>query len=311
MTTLIDWHAHHTAPELVERFVKAGRSAPTIDDEDSPDFSRRIADMDSRGVELQLVSQSAGLNADGFGAEQAMLMVHLSNDLIGERIAPFPDRLFATIATTLQDVPGSVAEIRRLAGKGFRAVMMYAQPDAIGRPETEPFFSTTAELGLPIFLHGGGAGVFRPPGLELLEDEGRGVLASALSEAAVSDCVVRMIAAGLFDRYPDLQVVIRSGGGVLPLLLNRLWWKHKGPDGEREYREILLEHFLADCASVNPRTLEFLVDQMGEDGVVFGSDYCGGSKGPLDRAIGVVEAQKDASRVKSLMEHNSRRLLGV
>ena len=115
-----------------------------------------------------------------------------------------------------------------------------------------------------------------------------GVTVSAGADATVSDFCVRLIAAGTFDRYPNLQIVIRSSGGSVPLLLSKLWWKHKSPGGEeRRYDEILLDHFLVDCASASPRKLQFLMDTMGEDRVVFGSDYCGGS-GPLEKAVAFI-----------------------
>lgn len=117
-----------------------------------------------------------------------------------------------------------------------------------------------------------------------------------------------MIASGLFDRYPQLQVVIRSGGGGVPLLLSKLWWKHHGAKGEHRYSEVLLEHFLVDCASVNPRTLQFLIDTMGEERVVFGSDYCGGL-GPLEKAVTVIDDAPYPEHLKSLTERNALRLL--
>ena len=78
-----------------------------------------------------------------------------------------------------------------------------------------------------------------------------------------------MIASGVFDRYPDLRIVIRSSGGGLPLLLHR-FFEAQGPKGEQPYSEIFLEHFLIDCASSDARTLSFLIDTMGEEHVVFG-----------------------------------------
>jgi predicted TIM-barrel fold metal-dependent hydrolase len=144
----------------------------------------------------------------------------------------------------------------------------------------------------------------------LLEDSGQGVTVSAHADAAVSDCVVRMIAAGLFDRYPGLQIVIRSGGGGVPLLLSKLYWKHKGQNGEQRYSDVLIQHFSVDCASAKPRTLQFLVDTMGEDRVVFGSDFCGGL-GPLQRAMPVIELQPDPDGVRAMTEQNSRRLLRI
>ncbi len=121
---------------------------------------------------------------------------------------------------------------------------------------------------------------------------------------------MRTIAAGVFDRYPDLRIVIRSSGGSIPLLLHKLWWKHKTAEGEKRYSEVLREHYLVDCANGDARTLAFLVDSMGEANVVFGSDYCGGL-GPLDKAVQVVQDQPRPERIRQLMEANSRRLLGV
>ncbi len=310
MPMLIDWHAHHTAPEVAERAGQISGRAPRPDPYDSPDFARRIAEMDGAGVDVQLISQGAGLNADALPPDQAMQLVRASNDAVADRVAPYPDRLFGNIAITWNDLEGSAAEIDRMAARGFKAVLMYARPDTADRAEAEPIFAKIDELGLPIFLHGGGAGGRRDAGLERLEDGGQGVIVSALADAAVSECVVRMIAAGVFDRHPGLHVVIRSSGGGIPLLLSKLWWEHKGPEGEQRYSEVLLDHFLVDCASASPRTLQFLIDTMGEDRVVFGSDYCGGL-GPLEKGVRVIAEQPDPTRIRALTERNSRRLLRI
>jgi predicted TIM-barrel fold metal-dependent hydrolase len=308
MAQLIDWHAHHTAPELAAEFAARGARAPRVDDEDSPDFARRVAAMDSAGVDVQLVCQGA-VNADRFPAAEAGKLVELSNAVIAERIAPFAGRLFGILAVSLQDIAGSVEQIHGCAGRGFRAVLLYAQGEMLTRPETEPLFAAIAEARLPIFLHGGGQ-TAAAPGLDRLEDGGQGVVASAHADAGVSGCVARMIAAGLFDRYPQLQVVIRSGGGGLPLLLSKLYWKHHGPSGEQRYSDVLLEHFLVDCASVNPRTLQFLIDTMGEERVVFGSDFCGGL-GPLQRGVRVIHDSPHPEHLRSLTERNALRLLHI
>ena len=49
---------------------------------------------------------------------------------------------------------------------------------------------------------------------------------------------------------------------------------------------------------------------MGEERVVFGSDYCGGL-GPLEKGLMAIEGQEDPGRVKSLTEKNSQHLLGL
>ena len=311
MPSLIDWHAHHTPPELAEEFADLTGRVLHMDSYDSPDFSKRIKEMDVAGVEIQLVCQSAGMDADQLPADKAMEMVRKSNDLIAERIAAYPDRFMGVLAISLKNIEGSVNEIQRMSSRGFRAVLIYPRVDGemvVDRPETDPVFQKIAELGLPIFLHG--VTTSKDPSLRRLEDGGAGVSYSALADANISECVVRMIASGLFDRYPEMHVVIRSGGGGLPLLLNKLFWRHKGPRGEQRYSDILLEHFLVDTAGVNARTLQFLIDTLGQERVVFGSDYCGGL-GPLQKALPVIEQQSDPTHIKSLTERNSRRLLGL
>jgi predicted TIM-barrel fold metal-dependent hydrolase len=129
MATLIDWHAHHTPPELIERFTTLGQKAPRMDPEDSVDFGRRIADMDAAGVDVQLVCQGAGANGDRFPAETAMELVRLSNDTIANRIAPYADRLLGGIVVTFKDAEGSILELDRMAARGFRAVQIYASPE--------------------------------------------------------------------------------------------------------------------------------------------------------------------------------------
>ncbi len=312
MPLLIDWHSHHTPPELVERLASLGGRRSRIDDYDSPDFSKRVKEMDEVGLDLQLVCQGAGVHADFLPPDNAMDLVRESNNLLAQRLADHRDRLMGVMAISQINIESSVAEIDRMAAQGFRAVLMYSSVKGevlVDRPESEPLLAKIAQLNLPIFLHGGG-GSRSDPSLKRLEDGGAGVSASALADAGVSECVVRMIASGVFDRHPNLQVVIRSGGGGIPLLLNKLFWKHKGPDGERRYSEILLEHFLVDTASVNARTMRFLLDTLGSERVVFGSDYCGGL-GPLKKAMPVIEDQPDSSSVRSVTERNSRRLLHI
>ena len=310
MPALIDWHSHHTAPELIDEFVRLTGKPPSPDPYDSPDFDRRRRELDEAGIDVQLVCQGAGLYADRLPPETAMALTRRSNDIIAERIAPHAGRFVGVIAVSLKDIPGSVKEIERMAAEGFRAVLLYPKTGEeflLDRPEADPLFAKIAELRLPIFLHG--ATSTSDPTLKRLEDGGAGVVYGVVADATVNECVLRMIAGGVFDRHSDLKIVIRSGGGGLPLLLKRLSWKHKGGD-ERSYSAILLDHFLIDTASLDARTLGFLLETMGEGRIVFGSDYCGGL-GLLKKGVAVIEQQSDPARIKTLTERNSRRLLAL
>jgi predicted TIM-barrel fold metal-dependent hydrolase len=309
MATWIDWHSHHTAPELAETFLRLTGKRPHIDDFDSPDFAARVKAMDEVGLDIQLVCQGAGLYPDQLPTDQALHAVRQANTVLAERIAPYRDRLLGVAALSLKNIDGSLQELERAAAQGFRAALLYPTVDGeiiMDMPEMDAIYDKISELGWPIFLHG--AGLANKPALKRLEDGGAGVAYAVLSDAEISECVARMIAAGVFDRHPHLHIVIRSSGGGLPLLLHRFFWKHKGPGGERRYSDIFLDHFLIDCASSNARTLSFLIDTMGEERIVFGSDYCGGL-GPLRKCFAAVNEQTNPQHIERFTEKNSRRLL--
>jgi predicted TIM-barrel fold metal-dependent hydrolase len=307
---LIDWHSHHTATEVAEQVVSMGGRAASSYPQDSPDFGQRVGALDDAGVDMQIVSPGGGLNSDFFDAKVSMELVGMSNDVIAERISPYRDRLIGSVAVSYKDAEASANEIERMAGEGFRAVVLYANGDQATRPESEPIFARAEELGMPIFLHGGGAGTTRPPGIERLEDEGRGVMSSSGADAPVANCVMQMIASGLFGRYPGLSVVIRSGGGGIPLLQSKMSWTHHGEAGDQQYSEIFRSHFLVDTANVDARTITALRFLMGDDGVVFGSDY-GGGVGLLREAVFKIDAQPDPDTIRAATDHNSRQLLSL
>jgi aminocarboxymuconate-semialdehyde decarboxylase len=313
MAGMIDWHSHHTAPEYAEKCVELGIGSPGVDPEDSPDFVARRAAMDAAGIDLQLVSQTARAGADSLSVEDEMALLRTSNDIIGERIATDRDRFIGSIAVSFRDVPGSIDEIDRNVPRGFRAVLIYPQVAGTflsDRPESQPLFARIAELGLPIFMHGGGGTRGATPDMAHLEDEGMGVAASIYADAAVTESCMRLIAAGTFDRHPNLRIVVRSSGGGLPLLLKKMSYYHKSEGPTRKYSDMFLEHFRIDCASASSRALAFFIDHMGEQSVVFGSDYCGGL-GPLSRAMPVLDEQSTPDRYREILNRNSRDLLRI
>ena len=150
----------------------------------------------------------------------------------------------------------------------------------------------------------------RPAGVDRLEDDGRGVMSTSGADAPVSNCVMQMIASGVFDRYPGVRVVIRSGGGGVPLLQSKMSWTHHAKGGDKQYSEIFSKHFLVDTANVDARTITALRFLMGDEGVVFGSDY-GGGLGLLRDAVSNIDAQPDPLGMREATERNSRELLNL
>ena len=312
MAALIDWHSHHAPSAVIDRVVAYGRPQPRLDEDDSADFELRRRQLDEAGIDLQLVALPATIDTESLPPEQALALAQVANDALAERVNVDPQRFLGVISVTMKDIPGSVAEVQRMAGRGFRAVMLFPRCDGemlVDTPEAAPLFATIAALDLPVFLHGGGG---MPNGLRLdyLEDDGAGLTSSIINEAGICEWAVRAIACGLFDRHPNLRVVIRSGGGLAPMLINRLNHRHLRADGSaKDYRAVLLQHFAVDSRT-DPRTLSYIIDHMGEQSLVFGSDFGGGSGG-MKHSLISINRQPDPERVKALTERNTRRLLKI
>ena len=82
MATTIDWHSHHTAPEISDRIKDLTGKRPHIDALDSPDFSKRIREMDEAGIDVQLICQGAGVYADQLPPDQALDIVRMNVTLL-------------------------------------------------------------------------------------------------------------------------------------------------------------------------------------------------------------------------------------
>ena len=130
----------------------------------------------------------------------------------------YPERFpgFAA-ALCLTDVEGSVAEARRaVKDLGARGVLIYTNVagEPLDDPKFEPIFAAMAELDLPIWLH--------PVGTASMPD----YPAEKKSRFEMWWCfhwpyetsvaMVRMVFAGLLDRYPKLKIITHHLGGMIP-----------------------------------------------------------------------------------------------
>ncbi len=172
---------------------------------DSPDFSKRIREMDEAGIDVQLICRGRRL-CDQLPPDQALDIVRMSNNVLAERLEGHKDRLLGVTALSLKNIAASVAEIDRTAKQGFRAVLLYPhrrRQMLVDTPEMDPIFAKISELNLPIFMHGAGTAQRSVPCPSSKWRRRRRY--AVLSDREVAECCLRMIASGLFDRYPNLN----------------------------------------------------------------------------------------------------------
>lgn len=138
-----------------------------------------------------------------------------------------------------------------------------------------PLFTVIEEMQLFTFMH--------PTGSYLsagLHEFTLPIVVGWPTETAVA--VARLIFSGTLRRHPRLKLVLAHGGGTLPYLLGRLDLAYSAPRHEanpacRGHIDRPPSHYLRqlyfDTAVLNPKTLWYLIDEMGADRVLFGSDF--------------------------------------
>jgi aminocarboxymuconate-semialdehyde decarboxylase len=236
------------------------------------DLEARVREMNRIGVRVHALSLTFPMVywADGdLGAHLARVM----NDAMSEAHVAYPDRFVALMTLPMQDPARAVDEIDRAARlPGMRGV--YLGTNVNGRELDDPAFlpvwTRIHELGLPTFLH-----PIDVVGASRLAPYYLGNLLGNPFETAVA--AAHLIFGGVLDRFPKLHVSLPHAGGALPYLVGRL---DKGRKTRPELAHMTrspsayLRRFSYDTISHAPASLRYLIDLVGADRVMIGSDYC-------------------------------------
>lgn len=242
---------------------------------------RRIADMDVAGIDVQVMSLTApGL--EQLDASEAVPLAREENDRLAEAVRQYPERFagFATLPTSAPDTAAD--ELERMVSKhGFKGALINGHTR--GRYLNDTFFWPILEraeaLQVPIYLHP------TPPPQAVRDTYYAGFapeVSAILStggwgwhiETAVH--IIRLILGGVFDRYPQLQLVIGHMGEALPFMMPRISanlpttvTKLQRPLGAY-FRENL--HYTFGGFNWTPTFLDLLL-QVGVERILFSADY--------------------------------------
>ncbi len=262
----------------------------------------RIDDMDAMGVDIQVLSPSPTQYYYWAEPELAERICRLQNEHIAEQCQRHPDRLLGLGAVALQhpELAARQAEdcVRRLGLKGVEISSTANQKD-LSAPEFEPFWRAVDRLGCVVFLH--------PLGTSLGERVNTHYLANLIGQPLETTIALsKLIFDGVLDRHPRLKLLAAHGGGYLPAYPGRN--DHGAavrPEAgvQRDRPSEYLRRIWFDTAVHSPQALRHLIDTVGVDRLVVGTDY------PFD--MGHYDAHGLLAQVPGLTPFERSRILGL
>ena len=249
------------------------------------DINEKIKFMNTHSIDISVISL-ANPWLDWVPASEASKAAQVINDEVNAECGKFPGRLFAFATLPLSGGKNVIVdEIQRLKGLRFMRGIILGTTGlgkGLDDPELLPIFKSLQEAKLPIFLHPH----YGLPGSvwgERANDYGH-VLPLALGfPLETTIAVTRMILAGVFEKVPELQMILAHSGGTLPFLAGRIesciahdaHLKAEGKlgKGRKTVWEVLKKNIYLDAVIYGEVGLKAAIQASGEDRVMFGTDH--------------------------------------
>lgn len=284
----IDTHCHWAPKPYMQALMEAGDHR--VYDPLNYDMDRRRKWMDQRGMQTLLLTLNGGMPWQWVKPEQGVRMAQICNDSAIEAHKTYPDRFIAGIEVYAADSDLALKELNRVAGQpGLRAVHLpnsLAGREYLFEPAYGPFLARCEELGYPL--------VFHPLDEAVNYYGGNTRLADLFSESAnfgnalgfpfeTATTAGKFIVSGTLDKYPKLDIILPHSGGCFPYVAGRV-------DHATAGRKLNLQHpfmdyvrrFHYDTLTYYPETLRFMINLVGSDRVVIGTDNAFGATQPMD-----------------------------
>ena len=289
----IDLHCHFIPPAILDRIARDGKAHSIVVTDDERvsfagrgatqrwprgmrDLADRLERMDAQGVDLQVVSAWMDFSAYELDATDGAWLARTLNELTIEAISPHRDRFRAMAAVPLQAPELAGEELRYACTElGMVAVEIATTlgSSELDDPKLEPFWRAAEELRVLVLVHP----IHKSIGFDRLSrsyflDN----IVSNPAEATVA--AANLIFGGVLAAHPELKVCLTHGGGFLPYQVGR---QDRGYEARPEVTATnigslpssFLRRFYYDTVVHSTESLRFLVERVGADRVVMGSDY--------------------------------------
>jgi aminocarboxymuconate-semialdehyde decarboxylase len=283
--TIVDVHAH-VSPDWLQvpgdpRAAASGLDLrPVLKGLKSQTVAERLADMDRLGVGMQVLSTQGQLYCADADARAVLTLHRQCNEYVAAMVAGNPDRFAGLAVIPLQDVDLAVAELTRAhAELGLAGVMVGDHVNGLlwDEPRFEPFWAAAESLGSLVLVH-------QAPPTVVAPRVNRYQLSNTIGNLVERTITfATLIFGGIMDRHPDLRVLLAHGGGYACFGAGRIDWGWQWRDDVHatvpEPPSSYLGRFYYDTIVHSEPALRFLIDSVGADRVLFGTDYPGFAAG--------------------------------
>ncbi|ETN41168.1 uncharacterized protein HMPREF1541_03103 [Cyphellophora europaea CBS 101466] len=254
------------------------------------DLEERLRHMDAEGVEymlLSLTSPGPQGQPDPAVAEQT---ARAANDWLAGEAAKHPTRFGGLAALSMHNATQAAEELKRAVGLGMFGAMINdfqsTGNDGKGRKyydeeEYDVFWAAVQELGVPVYFHPRWPPLVEiKPGSEVSYAPRTHLLGAAVQfHLDLSFHLYAVISSGVFDRYPDVQIVAGHMGEGIPFNLWRAnsWYNKPSKKATRPSKEDYGYYFarnvhITTSGFFSTPNLKFVIDQLGVDRVLYSID---------------------------------------
>ena len=236
------------------------------------DLERRAEEMAAHGVERQVLSPMPELFCYWADPASAAAYTREMNAWLAQQVADGEGRFDGFGIVPLQDPDGAASMLAEVAAVGLRGVQIGSNVAGVPLHDARyaPFFAEAERLGLAVFVH-----AFHPHGFDTITG---GPAASGVTfPNEIGFAAAGLVAEGVLHRHPDLRVCMSHGAGSLGLSLPRMDRMWDFDPGFRERLPVrpsdLARSLFVDLLVFAPYALEFVLQILGRERVVVGSDY--------------------------------------
>ncbi len=273
------------------------------------DFQKRLEWLDEQGMRRQIVAPWLDVQGQQLDTARGTAWVRELNDFMAEAVADSGGRLVGHATLYMGDPGAAARELERCHGDlGMHGCMIPAHPPGadIADRGYDVLWGAAESMGVPVVLHP----VTDGPATQAPSMADFAGLYARLIDTTTA--ATRLILAGVLDRFPALRLVLVHGGGLLPYQTGRLDREQEGRPN-RWGMNVPLSEYVRRCyfdtVLMSGPAIRLLLDLVGRDHVVIGSDYPF-SVGAPPLTESVNQATGDLETRAAVVHANAVRLFG-